>query len=431
MTTKENFDKAIARIESEVKKKKSPSAIAETIAQEMGFSKRDSSVIFQYLTGKTLINYIKERKMVAACEEILDSSRFDIQNAITMSGLGDQPTFIKAFKRRFGCTPKEAFENKDRSIIKVKLSWNNTENTETHTSSNDDYESNMAKSKVIFGMDRKKYEEIREINDLIDVYSFDELQSTTAYDIHKKYNLPLGDTFRFVSEYHYPEDNDLIFDENDEDDFLSNYFYDSYLEEYGDYESFPDSVKEFLSHITSNDDQSYDEDDDEILWRNREEFYRNYVSGEADDPEIRYIYFDCGICQAQFDVWFKLHDNGIEDITEVDPYVVKACAEYPEIDFGYCKRAVDYYREHATKSYGETAFEEYMDYIMEGEPIEYAFDDIGETGDWDDFYDALMESPAEMIEDFDFFDEQFEKWVDYETDYSDKYRLFDEPNDND
>ena len=68
MTGSEKIDRVTALIESEIKKDKSASEIADNVAREIGNSTRDLSTIFSFMTGKTLIDYIKERKLNASYE---------------------------------------------------------------------------------------------------------------------------------------------------------------------------------------------------------------------------------------------------------------------------------------------------------------------------------------------------------------------------
>ena len=106
----------------------------------------------------------------------------------------------------------------------------------------------------------------------------------------------------------------------------------------------------------------------------------------------------------------------MNDVTKVDINAIKICA-YTELYAGYCIRAMQYYKDNATDEYGDDAFDEYIEYILENQPYETAFSNITRLKGWDDCEDVVL-----YDDDFEY-NESFEKWAAEETDYSDKYRL--------
>ena len=119
----------------------------------------------------------------------------------------------------------------------------------------------------------------------------------------------------------------------------------------------------------------------------------------------------------------KLHALGDNDITELEPELIEMCA-YEDFDARFCKKAVAYYLDNATDEYGDDAFEEYVGYLLNGQYIEDAFDNIWHTEGWDDYetdcsYHSMEELNRELQE-YDP-DDPFEKWASEETDYSDEY----------
>lgn len=350
MTVNEKFDKLFALIEQKIKfTDKSSSVIAEEIAQEFGLSMRDLSNFFTFISDQTLISYIKERKMMAAYESILNSEKYDADKAVELSGLADQPAFNKRFKIVFDLTPTEAFEKKDSNLLKVKLSWDSLQ--EMRISSN--------AIKTIFGIDRLKFNEIKEIIGLQDEFNFDELQSEIAYYIYKFYDVPLKAAFRFVGEYHY--------NENVEEELAKEI----------------EDICEFFNLPT---EYIFATEEEAIPILSREEFLNTRIKGDIDDPEIRYVYFqgDMDSIYTVYNVIDKLHKAGEKDVTQVDIDVVNICA-YDEIHVGYCKKAVKYFKERATDKYGEEAFDEYIESILRNVPIETAFENILNLEGWDDY----------------------------------------------
>lgn len=391
MTGSEKIDRVTALIESEIKKDKSALEIADNVAREIGNSTRDLSTIFSFMTGKTLIDYIKERKLNASYEHIIDGERFDVKTAVTLSGLGDQSALIKKFNNAYGMTPKEAHAKKDRSLVKVRMKWNDFSHVEIQEITSEENDTVIANN-TVFGLARTKYEEVKEAIELQELYGFDELQSEIAYYIYQTYDFPLKETFRFVDEYDY--------------DTISSKLPDDNIDE---------NLKELLNKVFSND---VVDDEPEM---DRTEYYNYFAKGDADDPEIRYAYFVAGVksIPAIYNLIDKLHALGDNDITELEPELIEMCA-YEDFDACFCKKAVAYYLDNATDEYGGDAFEEYVGYLLNGQYIEDAFDNIWHTEGWDDYPYMSAEEYKHDIQEYDP-DDLFEKWAAEETDYSDKY----------
>ena len=377
MTGREKIEKVTELIESEAKSHKSISSIADTVAQSIGMSRRDLSTVFMFFTGKTLSNYIRERKMMASCESILRSNKFDVQVAVEISGLCDQPTFNKSFKKQFNCTPTEAFKNKDYSLLKLRLTWDEMgENEILSISKRHIYDSDT--SAYVFGIAQNKYEELIEIIELRETYNLDESKCEIAYSIHQEYNLTLQDTFRFISEFDY------------------------YLNSDGN-----DST-------TENEKLSQQE-------------YIEKVETYIDDPEFRYIFFnDCEqSISSTLETIDLLHFIGKKDITEIDiDIIIKAFAVRDETNMhlDFCLKAVLYFKDHATKEYGEDAFDEFVDYLLENRSIEEAFEDVYQTEGWDDYTDCYLTTEEfEGIVKGSMPDDPFENWIDEETNYGKYY----------
>lgn len=370
MTVNEKFDKLFALIEQKIKfTDKSSSVIADEIAQEFGLSTRGLSDFFTFVSNQTLINYIKERKWMAVYENLLNSEKYDADKVVELSGLADQPTFNKRFKVVFDLTPTEAFKKKDPNLLKVKLSWDNLQ--EMRISSN--------AIKTIFGIDRSKFNEIKEIIGLQDEFSFDELQSEIAYYIYKFYDVPLKAAFRFVGEYHY--------NENVEEELAKEI----------------EDIREFFNLPT---EYIFAAEEEAIPRLSREEFLNTRIKGDIDNPEIRYVYFqgDMDSIYTVYNVIDKLHEAGENDVTQVDIDVVNICA-YNEIHVGYCKKAVKYFKERATEEYGEEAFDEYIESILRNVPIETAFENILNLEGWDD-YTSFTTLEIENKKDYVNYDEE-------------------------
>lgn len=326
MTAKERFDKITTQIEERIVSDRSAKEIAEEVAESQGMSRRDLSTVFLFLTGQTLDVYIKERKMNASYETMIELEDFDSSAAVEISGCGDQATFNKKFKKSYGVTPTQAFEKKDAGLLKYILSWDELDRIEI--SSAGKRKEKMGTSKSIFGLTRNKYNEIKELLDLMSLYNFDEELCDLAHFIYAAYNVPMADAFDFVDSYMQDLDD---------------------MEARENYPSFREYKERLITHV------------------------KRLVS----DPEVRYAFFECevGAFSLIEKVIEKLHNAGEEDITQVDVDVIKTCAT-EEIDVTYCKEAVKYFKDNATDEHGEDAFEEYLNYVLSDVPIEIAFDSI-------------------------------------------------------
>lgn len=395
MTFSERIDRITAQIEDEAKKGKPALVVAEKVAQKNGITQRDLSRIFTFMIGKSLIGYIKDRKLNAACEHLIygkdNNPKSAKQYAITLSGLGDESALIKKCKDKYGLTPQKITSQKDDSLLTKRLCAESFFNTDT---SDEPAEENGEKivSDVVFGLNRKIYEEVKEAIELQELFGFDELQSGIAYNIYKIYDVPLKDAFRFVDEYEYTKED----------------------EEKGERE-----LKEFFGLP---EDYRFAPEEEEIPRLTREEFYEEKVKRDANDPEIRYAFFDVGLSSvyAVYHLIDKLHALGDNDITELEPKLIEMCA-YADFDARFCKKAVAYYLDNATDEYGDDAFDEYVGYLLNGQYIEDAFDNIWHTAGWDDYPYMSAEEYKREIEEYDP-DDPFEKWAVEETDYSEKYR---------
>ena len=143
MTAEEKFDRICSYIEYLIEDPQLSSAeITEKTAKKEFMTSRDLSAVFLFLTGKSVNNYIKERKMMSAYKYILDDDEFDVSIAVEISGLGDQPSFNHKFKHMFHITPKQAFERKNYSLYKKRLSWFTLPDTvtEKNTDNNSAYQ---------------------------------------------------------------------------------------------------------------------------------------------------------------------------------------------------------------------------------------------------------------------------------------------------
>ena len=122
MTPKEQFNIVIKCIEEMVEGKKneetgfveyySDAEIVEKAFKDVPISPatRDKNAIFAFLTKKTPLQYITERRMMAAYQYLINKGRFTINEEIAITNLSSQASFNRKFKTFFpDMTPKDAF----------------------------------------------------------------------------------------------------------------------------------------------------------------------------------------------------------------------------------------------------------------------------------------------------------------------------------
>lgn len=198
MNLKEHYEDIIEKIEKKAKKSYGEKAgnIAEDICKEEFINIREFNAIFKFMTGYSLIDYIKERQMMIAYKTLIDNEEFDSQSAIEISGLDNQNSFGKKFKETFGLTPTEAHSKHNESLYKDPLKWEQLISNE-HPKSRPVKES----EDKIFGIVRPQYEKIVEVLDYKSLYGFDDLQSEVAFEVSEKYNISIKDAFTLVYDY--------------------------------------------------------------------------------------------------------------------------------------------------------------------------------------------------------------------------------------
>src|SRR5690554_2023084 len=101
---------AIEYIEANLKEELS----AEILANRAGYSKTHFSRLFIFLVGTTIHDYIVTRRLIYVAKEMQESKR--ISDVLYKYGFDTQTGFNKAFRKRFGITPKNFKASNDIRI---------------------------------------------------------------------------------------------------------------------------------------------------------------------------------------------------------------------------------------------------------------------------------------------------------------------------
>ncbi len=201
MNAREKFEKIITDVELYIGEsyREKEIDIAKMIAKDMLMGIRELSEVFKFLTGDSLIYYIKGRKMMTAYRSLICNNKLNIEMAIDISGLGNHSSFATKFKAIFGMTPTEAFEKKDKSKIVEPLSWSaiSSSNLDSLVDKSTDEEG----SNMIFGIKAEQYNKIVEAQEYQALYDLSAFQSEIAFKIAKKDDVTLKESFELVYNY--------------------------------------------------------------------------------------------------------------------------------------------------------------------------------------------------------------------------------------
>lgn len=117
--SKEIIKSCVNYIESNINDKIS----LEDISLHTGVSKYYLHRMFKALTGETLMEYAKFRKLTASIDDLINTNRRIIDIALDY-GFDYEQSYIRAFRKRFGYTPLKVRYEQTSIIIKEKLNIN-------------------------------------------------------------------------------------------------------------------------------------------------------------------------------------------------------------------------------------------------------------------------------------------------------------------
>ena len=172
--------------------------IIDRVIKEAGYSVKDLSAILKFFVGKSLNEYIRERKMNFMYGKLREGKTFDAEKLLSYGTYSDQPALIKAFKKQYNMTPKQAFESSENLSI--------APSTIDYIYEKKDGETKKEKVSVemgeemTFGISTEQYNKILEASGYKEVYGFNEAQGNVSYWISEEYHIPLKDAFGFVDD---------------------------------------------------------------------------------------------------------------------------------------------------------------------------------------------------------------------------------------
>ena len=331
MNAPEKFNQTIEKIEELVSDPAiSTTEIGQIIATCNGLGVRDMSSVFRYLVDKTLNEYIVERKLTAAYRHLATSTeKGKTISAIEIAGYGDQPSFSKAFKRLFGITPGEAQRKKDLSLISSPPTWDFLSGNLSSVIQAEEREAVMEEQ--VFGISESSFEKVTQVLDLEAFYGFSSMFSKYAFELSEKTEHSLEDCFKYVA---------------------------SLRDFGGDYKT--GYVDEFTPVERLHED--------------------------GDNEVFQKLFFTLGISVSMSWSLIYEHNVKLDTLFNCDPRMLMyfpGFEEGVEISFDYYARAFQYYIQHFDIEETEDGFENYLDLVLSGTPIEEALTDISDDVEFD------------------------------------------------
>ena len=161
---------------------------------------RAKNTLFYFLIGKTVIDYINERRMMAAYNHIITMKEKDFGKAIELSGVQDQPAFIKKFKKMFGMTPTRAFDEKDESKKLPVYDWDQILQEGRNIMLKLNENENVLRE-TRFGISKEMYIRAQRAENLQSFYKLNDLEAEFAFGLSDSHRVSLDAAFEYVYNY--------------------------------------------------------------------------------------------------------------------------------------------------------------------------------------------------------------------------------------
>ena len=346
VNAKENFNKTIWKIEDLAADDSLNSQdISEKITDLNNLTLRDMATVFKYLTGGTLLEYIKLRKMMASYLFLINGETRNISGAVGKSGLSDQPSYTKAFKSIFGLTPKEAYLKKDPKLFREPLTWDALSLEDISLFPVKEHPAELKSSR--FGIEEAKLSKAAEAMNLEAFYDFSPLMSQYAFDLAEKTGKPMKETFRFV-----------------------------------------DSFREMVEPTKEPDEDPYAGAEPALT---QKELLHKY----GDSEFYQRMFFERGIVASTIDFLMEFHNASEDDLLECNPEMLDVFCDIENaygMSFGYFMQGWRSYMDYTGGKYDSEQFESFVELLDSWVPIEDALEGM----EWsDEEYEELLYDSAD------------------------------------
>ena len=196
ITLEERMNHIFAQIEKLVNDKVDTPAIVREISASCGLHSRNMDAAFAFVTGYSLNAYAKERKLMVAYRQLIQSTSFDVESVLAYTEYDNQNSFGKRFKEIFNMTPKGAYRKKDMTLYKEPLSWNPLSSSVLQ-----DTAPHPAEIKTHYGLSVEEYCLIEDALDKQAEYGLTDEQANLAFDLYRNYDVEEMDiAFNYVAQ---------------------------------------------------------------------------------------------------------------------------------------------------------------------------------------------------------------------------------------
>ena len=178
MTLQEKFDGVIDCIEKLVNAGEGD--VPQALSRETGLNLRLIGDAFQFITGMTLIKYIRQRRLVKALQKRFD---FDlpIEQIVSAAGFSDAAAFSKACKNEFDMSPSQITQGVLANY--VKLSFAQLTDGKDATKVENDTLITAKKKDSICGLSAEQFAEVKQELEIGAIYGLDDEEAEFVYHL--------------------------------------------------------------------------------------------------------------------------------------------------------------------------------------------------------------------------------------------------------
>ena len=218
MRAKEKFNNIVYKIEElvwEAEYMKAYEISEEAFAAgECYIDDRSKNTLFLFLVGSTVIDYINERRMMAAYKHLITMKKKNFKKVIDLSGVQEHSSFIRKFRKQFGMSPTQAFDKKDESRIFPIKDWDQISQEGKSIFVKLEEDENILREKR-FGISKEMYIRAQRAENLQSFYKLNDLESEFAFRLSNSHSVSLDDAFEYVYNYVWVYAEDKVSDDAD------------------------------------------------------------------------------------------------------------------------------------------------------------------------------------------------------------------------
>ena len=218
MQAKEKFNNIVYKIEElvwEAEYMKAYEISEEAFAAgECYIDDRSKNTLFLFLVGSTVIDYINERRMMAAYKHLITMKKKNFKKVIDLSGVQEHSSFVRKFRKQFGMSPTQAFDKKDESRIFPIKDWDQISQEGKSIFVKLEEDENILREKR-FGISKEMYIRAQRAENLQSFYKLNDLESEFAFGLSDSHSVSLDDAFEYVYNYVWVYAEDKVSDDAD------------------------------------------------------------------------------------------------------------------------------------------------------------------------------------------------------------------------